>query len=77
MTEVGRHVWGAQRLVLGLLLVSVVAAAIGSRAQHPYSDHFPKRIMLQHLHLLGPDGQLQASAAYPDLCSRTGLWLHT
>ncbi|CAL8464405.1 g3940 [Coccomyxa elongata] len=49
------------RLVLGLLLVSVAAAAFASRAQHPYSDHFPKRIMLQHLHLLGPDGQLQES----------------
>ncbi len=63
--------WGAQRLVLGLLLVSVAAAALASRAQHPYSDHFPKRIMLQHLHLLDPDGQLQASVACPCLCSLT------
>ena len=53
----------AQRVILGLILVSVAAAAYSSRAEHAYSDAYPKRIMLQHLHLLGPNGTVQASAA--------------
>ena len=48
---------------MGLLLVSAAAAAYASSAEHAYSDAFPKRIMLQHLHLLGPDGVIQARAA--------------
>ncbi|KAK9905035.1 hypothetical protein WJX75_008341 [Coccomyxa subellipsoidea] len=49
------------RVILGLLLVSAAAAAYASSAEHAYSDAFPKRIMLQHLHLLGPDGAIQES----------------
>ena len=51
----------AQRVILGLLLTSAAAAVYASSADHPYSDAFPKRIMLQHLHLLAPDGSVQAS----------------
>lgn len=53
--------FGVQRVILALLLVSAAAAAYASMAEHPYSDHFPKRIFLQHLHLLGPDGKVQVA----------------
>jgi hypothetical protein len=62
-------------VILGLLLVSAAAAAYASSAEHAYSDAFPKRIMLQHLHLLGPDGAIQASAAFSsDILCFCDMW---
>ena len=45
-----------------LLLGSAVAAGWASCAEVPYSDAFPKRILVQHLHTLGANGRVQVSA---------------
>lgn len=43
-----------------LLLGAAVASGFASRAAQPYSGAHPKRVLVQHLHLLGPWGNVQA-----------------
>jgi hypothetical protein len=57
----------AQALIGALLLGSALAAGWASRADVPYSDAFPKRVLVQHLHVLRPDGRVQVAPALPRL----------
>ena len=38
-----------QQFITGLLLLSGACAALLSAPQHPYTPHFPKRLLLQHV----------------------------
>ena len=38
-----------QQYIAGLLLLSGACACVLSAPQHPYTPHFPKRILLQHV----------------------------
>ena len=57
----------AQALIGALLLGSAVASDWASRAEVPYSDAFPKRVLVQHLHVLGPDGGVQVALCIASL----------
>ena len=50
----------AQALLGALLLCGAVAAGYASLAEQPYSERHPKRVLVQHLHVLGPRGGVQA-----------------
>ena len=54
-----------QGLMGGLLLGAALANGYASQAAQPYSSTHPKRVLVQHLHLLGPRGDVQARAAAP------------
>jgi hypothetical protein len=53
----------AQALIGALLLGGAVAAGYASLKEQPYSERHPKRILVQHLHLLGAHGNLQVAPA--------------
>ena len=53
-----------QALIGALLLGSAVASGWASRAEVPYSNAFPKRLLVQHLHVLAPDGRVQALSVH-------------
>ena len=48
-----------QRLVGCCVLASVAVAALASVTQQPYSVPAPKRVLLQHLFVQGPDGAVK------------------
>ena len=52
-----------QRLLLGLLLVSVVSATVSTMTLNTYNPHHLKRVFLQHLIRDGPSGQQNLYAA--------------
>ena len=55
----------SQGLIGALLLGAALANGYASRGAQPYSGTHPKRVLVQHLHLLGPRGNVQARPLSP------------